>query len=59
MNLSFAVAVIANLLFTLIETILAFEANSIILLGDAGHNFSDVLGLLLAWGAIYLVVRAS
>jgi len=59
MNLSFAVAVIANLLFTLIETILAFEANSISLLGDAGHNFSDVLGLLLAWGAIYLVGRAS
>jgi cobalt-zinc-cadmium efflux system protein len=59
MNLSFAVAVIANLLFTLVETILAFEANSTSLLGDAGHNFSDVLGLLLAWGATYLVGRTS
>ncbi|HEY7751575.1 MAG TPA: cation diffusion facilitator family transporter, partial [Ignavibacteriaceae bacterium] len=24
------------------------------LIADAGHNFSDVLGLLLAWGAAYL-----
>jgi Co/Zn/Cd efflux system component len=26
-------------------------ANSVALLVDAGHNFGDVLGLLLAWGA--------
>jgi cobalt-zinc-cadmium efflux system protein len=29
-------------------------AHSLALLADAGHNFGDVLGLLLAWGAIYL-----
>ncbi len=29
------------------------------LLADAGHNFSDVLGLLLAWGAAYLAKTAT
>ena len=29
------------------------------LLGDAGHNLSDVLGLLLAWGAAYLVTKKA
>jgi len=29
------------------------------LLADAGHNFSDVLGLMLAWGASYLAKTAS
>jgi cobalt-zinc-cadmium efflux system protein len=32
-------------------------ANSLALLADAGHNLSDVLGLLLAWGAAALVKR--
>lgn len=59
MNMSFAIAVGANLLFTLAEAMLALEADSASLLGDAGHNFSDVLGLLLAWGATYLVSRTS
>ena len=29
-------------------------ANSLALLSDAGHNLSDVFGLLIAWGAIHL-----
>jgi cobalt-zinc-cadmium efflux system protein len=33
--------------------------NSMALLADAGHNFSDVLGLLLAWGAAYLAKTAT
>ena len=51
-NLSFIIAVTANLLFTVIEAFYAFIANSVSLLGDAGHNLADVLGLLLAWGAM-------
>jgi cobalt-zinc-cadmium efflux system protein len=58
-NLSFMIAVGANLLFTLIEAICGVIANSVSLLGDAGHNLSDVLGLLLAWGAAYLVTKKS
>ena len=50
-NLSFVVAIAANLLFTIFEALYALLANSMSLLGDAGHNLSDVLGLLLAWSA--------
>lgn len=58
-NLSFIVAVSANLLFTVIEAVYASITNSASLLGDAGHNLSDVLGLLLAWGATYLASRKA
>ncbi|MDA1302328.1 MAG: cation diffusion facilitator family transporter [Proteobacteria bacterium] len=58
-NLSFIIAVVANLLFTLFEAGYAMVVNSMSLLADAGHNLSDVLGLLLAWGAAYLVTRKS
>jgi cobalt-zinc-cadmium efflux system protein len=58
-NRAFAIAVTANLLFTLLETLLAFYAHSSSLLADAGHNLGDVLGLLLAWGANWLMQRKS
>ncbi|MEO2178059.1 MAG: cation diffusion facilitator family transporter [bacterium] len=58
-NISFMIAVGANLLFTVIEAVYGFITNSVSLLGDAGHNLSDVLGLLLAWGAAYLVTKKS
>ena len=59
MNLSFGCAVAANLLFTVFEAVLAFKAGSVGLLADAGHNLSDVLGLVLAWFASYLVTRKA
>ncbi|MCI0458981.1 MAG: cation diffusion facilitator family transporter [Gemmataceae bacterium] len=43
--------------FVLAEAGLGIAANSLALLADAGHNLSDVLGLLLAWGAGYLARR--
>ncbi|MDH5737481.1 MAG: cation diffusion facilitator family transporter [Gammaproteobacteria bacterium] len=58
-NLSFLIAVAANLLFTLFEAVYALVIDSMSLLGDAGHNLSDVLGLLLAWGAAYLASRKT
>lgn len=58
-NLSFIIAVAANLLFTLFEAGYAIMVDSMSLLADAGHNLSDVLGLLLAWGAAYLVTRKT
>lgn len=54
-NLAFALAVTLNLGFTLFETFYALLANSMGLLADAAHNFGDVLGLLLAWGANWLL----
>jgi len=54
-NKEFAISVLANFLFSLIEVIYAISANSMSLLADAGHNFGDVIGLLLAWGANWLL----
>ena len=56
-NLSFIVAVAANLGFTIIEAVYAVATDSASLLADAGHNLSDVLGLLLAWSATWLATR--
>ncbi len=56
-NAAFAIAVLLNLGFTIIEAIYGVMANSMSLLGDAGHNLGDVLGLLLAWGANWLLSK--
>jgi cobalt-zinc-cadmium efflux system protein len=50
----FALAVGLNLSFVLIEGIVGVSIGSVALVADAGHNASDVLGLLLAWGAVVL-----
>lgn len=49
--------VVLNGLFVLLEAGCGIYAQSLALLADAGHNLSDVLGLLLAWGAITLARR--
>jgi cobalt-zinc-cadmium efflux system protein len=48
---SFAIAAILNITLVIVQVIYGVLANSVALLADAGHNFGDVLGLLLAWGA--------
>jgi len=58
-NMSFFIAVMANLVYTIVEAYYGFMTNSVALLGDAGHNLSDVLGLLLAWGAAYLATKKA
>lgn len=54
---AFAIGVALNIGFVVVEAAYGFLANSLALLADAGHNLSDVLGLLLAWGAAALVKR--
>ena len=56
-NRAFAIGVGLNLGFVIIEALFGLMANSLALLADAGHNLSDVLGLLLAWGASVLVQK--
>src|SRR5262249_12374182 len=51
---AFAIGVTLNLLYVVAQVIFGVLAHSLALIADAGHNFSDVLGLLLAWGAVYL-----
>jgi cobalt-zinc-cadmium efflux system protein len=56
-NRAFAIGVALNVIYVVVEATYGFLAGSLALLADAGHNLSDVLGLLLAWGANYLVQR--
>jgi cobalt-zinc-cadmium efflux system protein len=56
-NRAFAVGVILNVVFVVVEVVYGLLADSLALLTDAGHNLSDVLGLLLAWGASALAAR--
>jgi len=53
-NRAFAVGVVLNITFVVIEVVFGVIADSLALITDAGHNLSDVMGLLLAWGASYL-----
>ena len=54
---AFATGVALNLGFVAIEAAFGILANSTALLADAGHNLSDVIGLLIAWGAAILAKR--
>jgi cobalt-zinc-cadmium efflux system protein len=53
-NLRMGIAVALNLVFVLVEGGFGFISNSVALIADAGHNLSDVLGLVCAWGALML-----
>ncbi|ACX95835.1 cation diffusion facilitator family transporter [Halothiobacillus neapolitanus] len=48
----FAFGMAINLIFVLIEAFYGWQANSLALLADAGHNLGDVAGLALAWAAL-------
>jgi cobalt-zinc-cadmium efflux system protein len=54
---AFAVGVILNVIFVIIEATYGVLSDSLALLTDAGHNLSDVLGLVLAWVAAALAKR--
>jgi len=55
----YAVGLIVNLAFVVIEFGAGVWANSTALMADAGHNLSDVLGLAMAGGAAWLARRAA
>lgn len=54
---AFALGASINFGFVLVEAGFGFFSGSLALLADAGHNLSDVLGLLLAWAAAWLSQR--
>lgn len=54
---AFAIGIALNLGFVVVEAAFGVLAGSLALVADAGHNLSDVLGLLLAWGAAWLSRR--
>jgi cobalt-zinc-cadmium efflux system protein len=55
---AFALGSALNIGFVIVEAIFGFLSGSTALLADAGHNLSDVLGLLVAWAASILSQRA-
>ncbi len=56
-NRAFIIGTLLNVVFVVIEGGFGFLTQSLALLADAGHNLSDVLGLLIAWGASWLAQR--
>lgn len=54
---AFAIGIALNIGFVAIEAVFGFLVNSVALLADAGHNLSDVLGLVVAWGGAALAQR--
>lgn len=54
---AFLIGISLNTAFILAEVVYGLKANSLALLADAGHNASDVLGLIMAWGATLLAKR--
>ena len=56
---AFAIAITLNVGFVLIEFGYGFLAHSTALMADAGHNLSDVLGLIIAWLAVILARRQA
>ena len=50
---SFAIGIALNIGFVIIEASYGWHSQSLALLADAGHNLSDVAGLLLAWAAVW------
>jgi cobalt-zinc-cadmium efflux system protein len=55
---AFAAVTLINLAYTILEAGYGFATNSLALLSDALHNFGDVLGLGIAWGAAVIAKRA-
>jgi cobalt-zinc-cadmium efflux system protein len=56
-GVAFAVGVALNAVFVVAELVFGYLAQSLALISDAVHNFSDVIALLLAWGAVWLARR--
>jgi cobalt-zinc-cadmium efflux system protein len=55
---AFAVGITLNTALVVAEATYGYLGNSTALLADAGHNLSDVLGLVVAWGASVAARRA-
>ena len=56
---AFAIGVLLNSAFVLIEAGFGLWAGSMALVADAGHNLSDVMSLLIAWAASYMAQRPA
>lgn len=58
-NRAFAIGVVLNMGFVIVEATFGLLSGSMALIADAGHNLSDVLALLIAWGANLMSQRPA
>ncbi|MXO66557.1 cation diffusion facilitator family transporter [Altericroceibacterium endophyticum] len=56
---AFAIGIVLNTGFVAVEAGYGFWSGSMALVADAGHNLSDVLSLLIAWGAAVMTARPA
>jgi len=56
---AFAIGIALNSVFVVVEAGYGFASGSMALIADAGHNLSDVLGLIIAWAGATLAKRAA
>ncbi|PZA10841.1 cation transporter [Rhodopseudomonas palustris] len=54
---AFAIGIALNVVFVIAEAAFGYFSNSMALIADAGHNLSDVAGLVVAWIAAGLSKR--
>lgn len=54
---AFSISVWLNIGLVIFQLVIGWRIGSLALLGDAAHNASDVVGLLMAWGAARLAMR--
>ncbi len=58
-NRRLKIGMVLNLLFALAELVAGLAAGSLALVGDAWHNFGDVIGLAISWVALAQVERPA
>jgi cobalt-zinc-cadmium efflux system protein len=56
---AFAIGVVLNSAFVIVELGFGLWSGSMALVADAGHNLSDVLSLMIAWGASVMAARPA
>ena len=54
---AFAIGITLNVAIVILQAVYGYLSNSVALIADAGHNLSDVLGLVVAWAATVLAAR--
>jgi len=54
---AFAIGIVLNIVFVVVEAGFGWRSGSLALLADAGHNLSDVAGLGVAWAGIVAAGR--
>jgi cobalt-zinc-cadmium efflux system protein len=56
---AFAIGIALNTAFVAVEAAFGILSGSMALVADAGHNLSDVLALVIAWGASVIAARPA